>query len=178
MEKAIHVDSGPIGKTLLAFALPVLAAQVLQELYNAADCAVLVCFLKGGQGLFPSKAIGRKFVFLLEKNNGGKGLLAENTVRLAGKIIQPDERLLEDLYAAALILQANGRVITAEEVSVRGGGSSSCRSGRSGGRSCLRSRRRRRSRRRGCSGSRGSSGRLHQEGACHFPSQAVHGQLF
>ena len=48
MEKAIHVDSGPIGKTLLAFALPVLAAQVLQELYNAADCAVLGHFGEEG----------------------------------------------------------------------------------------------------------------------------------
>ena len=31
MEKAVHVDEGTIGKTLLAFALPVLATQLLQE---------------------------------------------------------------------------------------------------------------------------------------------------
>lgn len=48
MEKVIHVDEGPIGKTLLAFALPVLATQVLQELYNAADCAVLGRFGESG----------------------------------------------------------------------------------------------------------------------------------
>ena len=48
MEKAIHVDEGPIGKTLLAFALPVLAAQLLQELYNTADCAVLGHFGEPG----------------------------------------------------------------------------------------------------------------------------------
>ncbi|MCR5174226.1 MAG: MATE family efflux transporter [Oscillospiraceae bacterium] len=41
MTKVTHVDSGPIGRTLLSFALPVLMTQLLQELYNAADCAVL-----------------------------------------------------------------------------------------------------------------------------------------
>ena len=48
MEKAVHVDEGPIGKTLLAFALPVLVTQLLQELYNAADCAVLGHFGETG----------------------------------------------------------------------------------------------------------------------------------
>ena len=48
MEKAVHVDEGPIGKTLLAFALPVLVTQLLQELYNAADCAVLGHFGEDG----------------------------------------------------------------------------------------------------------------------------------
>ena len=55
MEKVIHVDGGPIGKTLLAFALPVLATQVLQELYNAADCAVLGHF--GGSGALAATGI-------------------------------------------------------------------------------------------------------------------------
>ena len=41
MAKVVHVDSGPIGRTLFSFALPVLLTQLLQELYNAADCAVL-----------------------------------------------------------------------------------------------------------------------------------------
>ena len=41
MTKVVHVDSGPIGRTLFSFALPVLLVQLLQELYNASDCAVL-----------------------------------------------------------------------------------------------------------------------------------------
>ena len=41
MTKVMHVDSGLIGRTLFSFALPVLLTQLLQELYNAADCAVL-----------------------------------------------------------------------------------------------------------------------------------------
>ena len=40
----MHVDRGPIGKTLFAFALPVLLTQLFQELYNAADCAMLGYF--------------------------------------------------------------------------------------------------------------------------------------
>ena len=42
--KVVHVDRGPIGKTLFAFALPVLLTQLFQELYNAADCAMLGYF--------------------------------------------------------------------------------------------------------------------------------------
>lgn len=42
--KVVHVDKGPIGKTLFAFALPVLLTQLFQELYNAADCAMLGYF--------------------------------------------------------------------------------------------------------------------------------------
>ncbi len=37
----IHVENGPIGRTLLYFAVPVLLTQLLQELYSAADCAVV-----------------------------------------------------------------------------------------------------------------------------------------
>ncbi len=36
-----HVEEGPIGKTLLRFAVPVLLSQLLQELYNVTDCAVV-----------------------------------------------------------------------------------------------------------------------------------------
>ena len=38
---AVHVENGPIGKTLLFFALPVLASQLLQELYNITDCMIV-----------------------------------------------------------------------------------------------------------------------------------------
>ncbi len=43
----VHVEKGPIGKTLFYFAVPVLLSQLLQELYNVADCMVLGHF--GGQ---------------------------------------------------------------------------------------------------------------------------------
>ena len=48
MKTVVHMDRGPIGKALLTFALPVLATQLLQELYNAADCAVLGHFGEAG----------------------------------------------------------------------------------------------------------------------------------
>ena len=46
----VLMDSGSIHKTLLAYALPVLLMQLLQQLYNIADCAV-VGRLCGGFGL-------------------------------------------------------------------------------------------------------------------------------
>lgn len=41
MASVVHVENGSIGKALAAFALPVLASQALQELYNATDCMVV-----------------------------------------------------------------------------------------------------------------------------------------
>lgn len=43
----VHVETGPIGRTLLAFAIPVIVSQLLQEFYNIADCAVIGHFAGG-----------------------------------------------------------------------------------------------------------------------------------
>lgn len=37
----LHVEKGPVGKTLFFFAVPVIITQLLQEFYNIADCAVV-----------------------------------------------------------------------------------------------------------------------------------------
>ena len=50
----MHMEEGDIGPTLLRFALPVLLSQVLQELYNVADCMVVGHF--GGD--FALAAVG------------------------------------------------------------------------------------------------------------------------
>ena len=55
MSKVIHVENGPIGKTLFAFAMPVLASQLLQELYNITDCSVVGHF--AGSGALASTGI-------------------------------------------------------------------------------------------------------------------------
>ena len=55
MAKVVHVDNGPIGRTLFSFALPVLLTQLLQEFFNAADCAVLGHF--GGENALAASAI-------------------------------------------------------------------------------------------------------------------------
>lgn len=39
--KEVHMETGPIGKTLFAFTLPVLLCQLLQMLYNITDCFVI-----------------------------------------------------------------------------------------------------------------------------------------
>ncbi|MBR7075737.1 MAG: hypothetical protein IKI32_02325, partial [Lachnospiraceae bacterium] len=38
---AIHVETGPVGRTLFLFAVPVIISQVLQEFYNIVDCAIV-----------------------------------------------------------------------------------------------------------------------------------------
>ena len=72
MTKVMHVDSGPIGRTLFSFALPVLLTQLLQELYSAADCAVLGHF--GGIILFIGRYKRRSVLiyasYLLDRQGG------------------------------------------------------------------------------------------------------------
>lgn len=46
----IHMEKGPIGRTLLFFTAPLLLSQVLQQLYNIADCMVIGHF-GGSYGL-------------------------------------------------------------------------------------------------------------------------------
>ena len=53
----VLMDSGSIHKTLLAYALPVLLMQLLQQLYNIADCAV-IGRLCGGFGLAAAGVAG------------------------------------------------------------------------------------------------------------------------
>lgn len=52
----VHVEKGPIGRTLLAFALPVLLSQLLQELYNVTDCMVVGRF--GGDFALAAAGLG------------------------------------------------------------------------------------------------------------------------
>ena len=43
----IHVETGPVGRTLFLFAVPVIISQVLQEFYNIVDCAIVGHFAGG-----------------------------------------------------------------------------------------------------------------------------------
>lgn len=46
----IHMEQGPIGRTLLLFAIPILLSQILQQMYSIADCMIVGHF-GGGNGL-------------------------------------------------------------------------------------------------------------------------------
>ena len=46
----IHMEQGPIGRTLLMFAAPILLSQILQQMYSIADCMIVGHF-GGGNGL-------------------------------------------------------------------------------------------------------------------------------
>ena len=41
LDGAVHVDEGSIGKILLHYTWPILLSQIIQEMYNVADCAVV-----------------------------------------------------------------------------------------------------------------------------------------
>lgn len=46
----IHMENGPIGRTLLLFSGPILLSQILQQMYSIADCMIVGHF-GGGNGL-------------------------------------------------------------------------------------------------------------------------------
>ena len=43
----VHMEQGPIGRTLLMFAIPILLSQILQQMYSIADCMIVGHF--GGE---------------------------------------------------------------------------------------------------------------------------------
>lgn len=53
----VHMEKGPIGKTLLLFTLPVLLSQILQQFYSVADCMVIGHF-GGSYGLSATGVAG------------------------------------------------------------------------------------------------------------------------
>lgn len=53
----IHMEQGPIGRTLLFFTFPVLMSQILQQFYSIADCAVVGHF-GGSYGLAAAGVAG------------------------------------------------------------------------------------------------------------------------
>ena len=63
MSHVVHVDSGPVGRTLFSFALPVMLTQLLQELYNVADCVVLGHF--GGANALAASGIAGLLISVL-----------------------------------------------------------------------------------------------------------------
>ncbi len=53
----IHMEKGPIGRTLLLFTAPVLLSQIMQQLYSIADCMIVGHF-GGGYGLSAAGVAG------------------------------------------------------------------------------------------------------------------------
>ena len=112
MTKVVHVDSGPIGRTLFSFALPVLLTQLLQELFNAADCAVLGHF--GGANALAASAIAGLLLsvlvnFFIGFSSGVSAVTAQqfgqNSLMLLRKTMTSVFRLV---LAAGLLLSVIG----------------------------------------------------------------------
>ena len=41
----VHMEQGPIGRTLLVFAAPILLSQILQQMYSIADCMIVLLLI-------------------------------------------------------------------------------------------------------------------------------------
>ena len=80
----MHVEEGPIGATLLRFALPVLVSQLLQELYNVADCVVAGRF-GGGYALAAVGEAGMLLGVLIKFFIGFSSGVSVVTSRLFGE---------------------------------------------------------------------------------------------
>ena len=95
-----HVDSGPIGRTLIAFALPVLASQLLQELYNITDCAIVGRF--AGEGALAATGIaGLLLSVAVNFCIGFSSGISVITARLFGA---GQEKELKETVASVLLL--------------------------------------------------------------------------
>ena len=79
-----HMENGPIGPTLLHFALPVLLSQVLQELYNLADCVVVGRF-GGGYALAAVGVAGTLLSVMIKFFIGFSSGVSVVTSRLFGE---------------------------------------------------------------------------------------------
>lgn len=78
-----HMEKGPITSTLLAFALPVLAAQLLQELYNVTDSMVVGHF-GGAYALAATGVAGLVLSVLINFIVGFSSGISAVTARLYG----------------------------------------------------------------------------------------------
>lgn len=85
----VHMESGSIGKTLLAFTLPVLLAQILQQLYYIADCMIIGHF-GGANGLAAAGVAGLVLSVMVNFFIGFSTGVSAITARLFGAWKYPD----------------------------------------------------------------------------------------
>lgn len=79
----VHMEKGPIGRTLLAYTVPVLLSQILQQFYNIADCMVIGRF-GGGYGLSAAGVAGLILAVLVNFFVGFSTGISFITARLFG----------------------------------------------------------------------------------------------
>ena len=119
MSKVIHVDSGPIGRTLFSFALPVLITQLLQEFFNAADCAVIGHF--GGGNALAAVAISGLLLsvlinFFIGFSSGVSAVTAQQFGHGDTLMLQQTMTSVFRLVLAAGIVLSVAGILTAEQL--------------------------------------------------------------
>ena len=103
-----HVDSGPVGRTLFAFALPVLISQLVQEAYNSADCMVVGRFA-GQYALAAAGVSGVLMSTLINFFLGFSSGISAVTSRLFGA--RDEERLPRVITSVFRLVLISGAVL-------------------------------------------------------------------
>ena len=105
----LHMEKGPIGSTLIRFALPVLLAQLLQEVYNLSDCMVIGHF-GGDYGLAAVSLSGLILSVLINFFVGFSSGISVITAELFGSYDYP--RLRKTLTAVFRLVLLTGAGIS------------------------------------------------------------------
>lgn len=106
----IHMEQGPIGRTLLLFTLPVLLSQILQQLYSVADCMVVGHF-GGDNGLAAAGVAGLLLSVIVNFFIGFSSGISFITARLFGAYEY--ERLKRTIRTMVFLSVVLGGVLTA-----------------------------------------------------------------
>lgn len=104
------MEQGPIGRTLLLFTLPVLLSQILQQLYNVADCMVVGHF-GGDNGLAAAGVAGLILSVIVNFFIGFSSGISFITARLFGAYEY--ERLKRTIRTMMVLAMVLGGALTA-----------------------------------------------------------------
>jgi len=119
-----NLCSGPVGRTLFRYALPVMISQLLQEFYNIADCAVVGRF-GGSQALSAAGLAGLILSVLINFFIGFSSGVSVISSRLYGagrfdELFHSIDRLLKAAALTGLVLSIFGEMASAFILSLLG----------------------------------------------------------
>lgn len=113
----IHMEKGPIGKTLLLFTLPVLLSQLLQQLYSMVDCMVVGHF-GGSYGIAATGVAGLILSVIVNFFIGFSAGISFITARLFGAYDY--EKLKQNIQTMIWLSGFLGVLLTAAGVPAAG----------------------------------------------------------
>lgn len=109
----IHMEKGPIGRTLLLFTAPILLSQIMQQFYSIADCMIVGHF-GGAYGLSAAGVAGLILSVIVNFFIGFSTGISYVTARLFGSYDYP--KLKRTIQTMILLCVFTGIAFTAIEI--------------------------------------------------------------